>query len=62
MLLILYCVDLIWKLALWNQLTHGLNLWMVAGALIVRFAFMGGLLIMYLRFRKPVKSRPHDSA
>jgi len=61
-LLILYCIDLIWKLAFWNQFTHGLNLWMVAVALIVRFTFMGGLLVMYLRFRKSAKSRSQDSA
>ncbi len=61
-LLILYCVDLTWKLAFWSQFTHGLNLWMIAGALVVRFAFMGGLLVMYLRFRKSAKSRPHHSA
>jgi len=61
LLLILYCVDLVWKLAFWNQFTRGLSLWMVAGALTVRFAFMGALLIMYLRFRKSAKNRSSDS-
>jgi hypothetical protein len=61
-LLILYCLDLTWKLAFWSRLTQGLSLWMVAGALIVRFAVMGGLLVMYLRFRKSTKNRPPNSA
>jgi len=60
-LLILYSADLIWKLSFWTQFTRGLNLWMVAGALIVRFGFMGALLFMYLRFRKSAKSRSRDS-
>ena len=60
-LLILYCADLIWKLSFWTQFTRGLNLWMVAVALTVRFSFMGALLIMYLRFRESAKSRSRDS-
>jgi hypothetical protein len=45
MLLIAYCLDLAWKLAHWSELTKGSDWWMIAMALILRFAVMGSLLI-----------------
>ena len=48
-LFILYCVDLAWKLAHWHEMVGGLEWWIVAGALTVRFAVMAGLWIGYQR-------------
>jgi hypothetical protein len=56
LLLIVYCLDLVWKLANWHQLTDGLDWWMTALALGIRFAFMGGLLLVFLRLRKAARS------
>jgi TRAP-type C4-dicarboxylate transport system permease small subunit len=52
LLLVVYCVDLAWKLVNWGQLTKGLDWWMIAGALTVRFAVMGGLLVLFIRIRR----------
>lgn len=51
-LLILYCIDLAWKLAHWQALVGNLEWPMVALALTVRFAFMAGLLMLYLRISR----------
>ena len=51
-LLILYCLDLAWKLAHWHALADGLEWWIIAGALTVRFAVMAGLLVGYLRISR----------
>jgi hypothetical protein len=51
-LLIAYSLDLVWKLFHWTELTGDVAGWGVALALIVRFAFMGFLLYLYLRLKK----------
>jgi len=51
-LLVAYCLDLAWKLVHWSELSTGLDWWTLALALTVRFAFMGGLLFLFLRMRK----------
>jgi heme/copper-type cytochrome/quinol oxidase subunit 2 len=55
-LLIAYCLDLAWKLAHWSELTKGLDWWMIAMALTIRFAVMGGLLFLFIRMRRAHKS------
>jgi len=52
----MYCLDLAWKLAHWNELTRGLEWWMIALALAVRFAVMAGFLYFYLRLRRSSKN------
>jgi hypothetical protein len=52
LLLVLYCLDLVWKLAHWRDLTRGLDWWALAIALTVRFAFMLGLLYALIRIKK----------
>ena len=52
-LLVLYCADLVWKVAHWSQYSSGLRLWMILVALSLRLLFMGFLLWMYLRARRP---------
>ncbi len=54
-LLILYCVDLAWKLANWSKLFKGLDWRMIALALTVRFAFMGFLLYLFMLARKAAR-------
>jgi hypothetical protein len=51
-LLVAYSLDLIWKIFHWSELTSGVAGWGVALALMVRFAFMGFLLYLYLRIKK----------
>ena len=52
LLLVLYCLDFVWKLAHWGDLTRGLDWWALAMALTVRFAFMGGLLYALFRLKR----------
>jgi hypothetical protein len=54
--LVAYCLDLAWKLVNWGEFSRGLDWWMIAMALTVRFAFMGGLLFLFIRVRKARKS------
>jgi hypothetical protein len=56
-ILVAYWVDLAWKLAHWNQLSKGLEWWIIALALMVRFAFMGFLLAVFLRARRARRSK-----
>jgi hypothetical protein len=55
-LLIVYCLDLAWKLANWRELSGGLDWWMIALGLTIRFAFMVGLLFLFIRTRTARKS------
>ena len=52
-LLIAYSVDLVWKLANWGETFGVLPWWGIVLGLSFRFAFMGGVLYLYLRLRKP---------
>jgi Zn-dependent protease with chaperone function len=51
-LFILYCADLVWKLAHWSQYSAGLKISTIVLALAFRFVFMAFLLWMYLRARR----------
>jgi hypothetical protein len=51
-LLVLYCLDLTWKVADWKELSRGLPWWGIALGLAVRFLVMGFILFMYLRLKK----------
>ena len=51
-LLLLYCLDLAWKLAHWSQYSAGLKISTIILALAIRLTFMAFLLWMYLRPRK----------
>lgn len=51
-LFILYCADLIWKLAHWSEYSAGLAAWQIGMALTLRLVFMAFLLWMYLRARR----------
>jgi hypothetical protein len=51
-LFIAYSLDLIWKLANWHDFVDGLPWWGLALALSVRFAFMAGVLFLYLKLRR----------
>jgi hypothetical protein len=51
-LFILYCADLIWKLAHWSQYSAGLAAWQIGMALSLRLVFMAFLLWMYVRARR----------
>lgn len=48
-LLLLYCVDLAWKLAHWSQYSAGLKTSTIALALTFRLVFMAFLLWMFVR-------------
>ena len=48
-LFVLYVIDLVWKLASYKQTFRLVPLWGVALGLVVRFAFMGLLLYLYVR-------------
>ena len=51
-LFVLYCADLVWKLAHWNQYSAGLKISTFAIALTLRLLFMVFLLWVYLRARR----------
>jgi hypothetical protein len=55
-LLVAYCLDLAWTLANWRELSGGLDWWMIALGLTIRFAFMGGLLFLFIQTRRAKKS------
>jgi hypothetical protein len=55
-LLVAYCLDLIWKLMNWGKLSKGLEWWIIAIALTVRFTVMGGLFFLFTRARRARKS------
>jgi hypothetical protein len=57
----LYVLDLVWKLFHWQQLTAGVPWWTVVMALAVRSCFMGGLLYVYLQYRKNQSIKNSDS-
>jgi hypothetical protein len=52
LLFILYCVDLVWKLAHWSQYSAGLKTSTIVFALAIRLVFMAFLFWIYLRARK----------
>jgi len=54
-LLVVYSLDLAWKLANWNEAFGGVAWWGIALGLAVRFAFMGFVLFIYLRLRKALQ-------
>jgi len=56
LLLVVYCLDLVWKLAHWGELSEGVAWWGIALGLTVRFAFMGGLVFLLIRMRRATKS------
>jgi hypothetical protein len=58
LLLVLYCGDLLWKLAHWSVFSGRLPWWSIALALSVRFTVMGGLLYLFLRARKAARVTP----
>jgi hypothetical protein len=51
-LLVIYCLDLAWKLADWHDTFSDLSWWGIALGLTFRFAFMGFLLYIYSRLKK----------
>ncbi|MBV9075291.1 MAG: hypothetical protein JOZ10_16820 [Acidobacteria bacterium] len=51
-LFLLYCADLIWKLAHWNQYSAGLARPKLAAAIALRLLFMAFLLWVYMRARR----------
>ncbi|HKR30038.1 MAG TPA: hypothetical protein VJT08_06160 [Terriglobales bacterium] len=51
-LFVLYCADLIWKLAHWNQYAADLAPWQLGTALTLRLVFMAFLLWMFVRARR----------
>jgi hypothetical protein len=50
-----YCVDLIWKLAHWNQYVGDLQWWMIVMALSMRVAVMS---FLYWQYRLASKDLP----
>ena len=52
LLFILYCVDLVWKLAHWSQYSAGLKTSTIVWIIAVRLVFMAFLLWIYLRGRQ----------
>ena len=55
LLFVLYCLDVAWKFPQLKELASRAPFWAVAGALTVRFAYMGGLLGAYVYFRRKAK-------
>lgn len=51
-LLVVYSVDLAWKVANWHDAFGDAPWWGIALGLIVRFSFMGFMLFLYLRLKK----------
>jgi hypothetical protein len=51
-LFIVYCGDLVWKLANWHEMSAGLQWYIIALALTIRFAVMAGLLWLYIKLKK----------
>jgi len=51
-LFVLYCADLVWKLAHWSQYSAGLKISTIVIALTFRVIFMAFLLWMYFRARR----------
>ena len=58
LLFILYCCDSLWKFLHWHAYMNGLPMYLIAGALTVRFWVMGGLLAVLLRANR---KRPTQS-
>ena len=61
-LFIAYCLDLFWKLAHWKENTVGMSRWALTGTLTVRFAFMAGLLWVYLRVKNRERAASKNQA
>src|SRR5579872_5137703 len=57
-LLIVYSLDLVWKLASWNEAFNGVPWWGIALGLAVRFVIMGFILSLYLRLKKVPQEPP----
>ncbi|HEY2821354.1 MAG TPA: hypothetical protein VGJ06_09970 [Candidatus Acidoferrum sp.] len=55
-LLVVYSIDFLWKAFHWRAYAWGVPWWAIALGLAVRFAFMGGLVVLYLRLRKKQQS------
>ena len=56
-LFLLYCADLVWKLAHWSQYAAGLRTPTIILLLALRLVFMAFLFWMYLRGRGAVTPR-----
>jgi len=59
--LAVYCIDLVWKLAHWNQFMSGLKWWMIITALNMRFAVMGFLFWQYRLAAKSLSQKAEGS-
>jgi hypothetical protein len=57
LLFILYCGDSLWKFGHWHAYMGGLQPWILAIALAVRFTVMAGLLWLYLRANRKSSER-----
>ena len=57
LLFILYTGDSLWKFGHWHAYTGGLQPWILAIALAVRFSFMAGLIWFYLRANRKSPER-----
>jgi len=55
-LLIVYSIDFMWEALHWRAFAWGAPWWAIAIGLVVRFAFMAGILLLYLRLRKKRQS------
>jgi hypothetical protein len=60
-LLVIYCVDLASKLVSWRDTFSNVPWWGVALGLAVRFAFMGFLVHLLIRLKKPPQDQPVTS-
>jgi hypothetical protein len=56
LLLVVYCLDLVWRLANWGDLANGVPWWGIALGLTVRVAFMAGLVFLLIRTRRANKA------
>jgi hypothetical protein len=60
-LLVMYCLDLASKLVSWRDTFSNVPWWGAALGLAVRFAFMGFLVNLLIRLRKPPQDQPLTS-
>ena len=52
LLLVIYCVDSLWKWSHWAEYAEGLEPWMLALALSIRLGFMAALFFGYRNARR----------
>jgi hypothetical protein len=57
-LLVIYCLDLASKLVSWRDTFSNVPWWGAALGLAVRFAFMGFLVNLFIRLKKPPQDQP----